>query len=237
MKTSILYLSVLCCLFIFCASNVFAQAKKQTELGPNKECGSCGEGCISCTVCDDKEMKTNCKEYICDTAGNCDELPKSKSKFYDFNNTEMIQSNTEQINTTKTSPVNINYVSKNAISKKTLNKSNTTVNVIQKGALKEGLNIIAVDKSKTLEIVQQSGQIVSMFTVNNQIKSNDLIADINTAKAQSMKTAGGKGLSFSCGLFACGCENKADCKDMLETVCGGTVWCDLEIEKCFCLRF
>ncbi|QQS29288.1 MAG: hypothetical protein IPM47_21070 [Sphingobacteriales bacterium] len=242
MKTSILFLSVLCCLFIFSASHVYAQAKKKSDLGPYKECGSCGVGCISCTVCDDKEMKTNCKEYICDTAGNCEELPKSNSsgKFNNYDKTKSDWMNTkyEQTTNTTTTTVNTNYVSQKQISQKAFNRGKTTANVIQKGALKEGVNIIAVNKFKTLEIVQQSGQIVSMFAVNNQNKSNDLIAEINTAKAQSIKTTGGKGLNFHCGFIICECDGEDDCIKMFDTnVCSGDAYCDSNTGKCYCINW
>ena len=242
MKNAFFFFSVICCLAFFYTSDVFAQAIKKSDLGKGKfkECGGCGVGCVSCTVCDDKEMKTNCKEYICDSAGTCEELPKTKNNHIQYETgkggyANTVYEETTTTTTTTTNPANINYVSQKAISTKSFNRGKTKANVIQKGALKEGLNIINVDKSKTLEIVQQSGQIVSMFAVKNQIKSNDLIAEINTAKINS---GGGKGLNFTCGIIICECTGDDDCNKMFEkNICTGSAYCDSVSGKCYCISF
>ncbi len=238
MKNSILFLSILCYFVILNTSNVFSQAIKKTDLGKFKDCGSCGVGCTSCTVCDDKEMKTNCKEYICDAAGNCEELPKTKKNNHiQYETGKGGYSNTvyEETTTTTNTPVNINYVSQKSLSTKSFNRGKVNATLIQKGALKEGVNVIAGDKKQTLEIIQQNGQIVSMFAVKNNIKSNDLIAEINTVKINS---GGGKGLNFQCGIIICECNGDDDCNKMFSSdICTGSAYCDSVTGKCYCISF
>ena len=233
MKNILILIATIACLAS--ANNLHAQAKKMEDLGPFKKCGQCGVNCQSCTVCEDKQMTKNCKEWLCDDAGNCEQLPFPKSN---ANNIAGVATSGATGNSPTfqqpASQTNVNYVSPNALSTKTFNKGQLTANVIKRGALKEVLNVVKINKAKSLEIGYQKGQIVSMFAINNGTKSDDLIAEVKTVQLQQ----GSGGLNYTCGFAICQCDGEDDCIKMFGTnVCNGSAWCDTETGKCYCISF
>ncbi|MEI2694024.1 MAG: hypothetical protein V9E90_03055 [Saprospiraceae bacterium] len=57
------------------AISAFGQKKTQVAVAKNglfiKSCERVSAGMQSCTLCEDKELKKNCKTYTCDDAGQC----------------------------------------------------------------------------------------------------------------------------------------------------------------------
>lgn len=74
------YLTILS-LFVFAISAI-GQEKTQIAIAKNglfiKSCERVSVGMQSCTLCEDKELKKNCKTYTCDDAGQCAQLKMGK---------------------------------------------------------------------------------------------------------------------------------------------------------------